>query len=178
MKYNRKNSGHDASKQILCVISWKFLFALSKFHHARTARKRQVIGRLEKGEKIESRTKPGGEYARSVMRRMSYTGCNLWFLYPLPIHTMYAWSHTAACKSCSKRMHSGKILCYFHIYTDVYILPIISVGYCNLYTTVACRPLHGVHVWAHISSCAWQNVVAALYCVWQNVVKPTRTPLA
>ena len=30
----------------------------------------------------------------------------------------------------------------------------------------------------YISSCAWQNVVAALYCVWQNVVKPMECALA
>ena len=30
----------------------------------------------------------------------------------------------------------------------------------------------------HIPSCAWHNVVAALYCVWQNVVKPMECALA
>ena len=29
-----------------------------------------------------------------------------------------------------------------------------------------------------ITSSAWQNVVAALYCVWQNVVKPMECALA
>ena len=46
----------------------------------------------------------------------------------------------------------------------------------DLRTAFACHHLRLKYY--HKSSCAWQNVVAALYCVWQNVVKPTRTPLA